>query len=103
MNRITIPLLFIILISCEPKNKALEPKDDPQLSKLKVPEGFKITFFAKDVDNARSMALGENGTVFVGNRKKKMFTHWLMPIRMALQKKVHDRRKHEHSQWSCIS
>ena len=66
-----IPTLLLICASCEPKNKALEVKDDPQLSKLKVPEGFTISFFAKDVDNARSLALGENGTVFVGNRKGK--------------------------------
>jgi glucose/arabinose dehydrogenase len=56
---------------CEPKNKALEKKDDPRLSQLKVPEGFKISFFAVDVDNARSMALGDKGTVFVGNRQGK--------------------------------
>jgi len=66
-----IPTLLLICASCEPKNKALEVKDDPQLSKLKVPEGFTISFFAKNVDNARSLALGENGTVFVGNRKGK--------------------------------
>jgi glucose/arabinose dehydrogenase len=63
--------VFLLVNACEPKNKALEEKDDPQLSKLKVPEGFAISFFAKDVDNARSLALGANGTVFVGNRKGK--------------------------------
>jgi glucose/arabinose dehydrogenase len=60
-----------ILFSCGQKNKALEEKDDPQLALLKAPEGFTISFFAKDVDNARSLALGDNGTVFVGNRKGK--------------------------------
>ena len=64
-------LIITALISCEPKNKALEKKDDPQLSKLKLPEGFSISFFATDVNNARSLALGDNGTVFVGNRKGK--------------------------------
>ena len=64
-------LIITALISCEPKNKALEKKDDPQLSKLKLPEGFLISFFATDVNNARSLALGDNGTVFVGNRKGK--------------------------------
>ena len=66
-----LPALLALCISCEPKNKALEEKDDPQLSKLKVPEGFKVSFFAKDVDPARSLAIGDNGTVFVGNRKGK--------------------------------
>jgi glucose/arabinose dehydrogenase len=46
-------------------------KTTPSCLKLKVPEGFTISFFAKDVDNARSLALGDNGTVFVGNRKGK--------------------------------
>ena len=64
-------LIITALISCEPKHKALEKKDDPQLSKLKLPEGFSISFFATDVNNARSLALGDNGTVFVGNRKGK--------------------------------
>ena len=64
-------LIITALISCEPKNKALEKKDDPQLSKLKLPEGFSISFFATDVNNALSLALGDNGTVFVGNRKGK--------------------------------
>lgn len=68
---LALPALLAICTSCEPKNKALEEKDDPQLSKLKVPEGFKVSFFAKDVDNARSLAIGDNGTVFVGNRKGK--------------------------------
>ena len=60
----------MIFTSCGQKNNALE-KNDPQLSKLKVPEGFKETYFAKDVESARSLALGDNGTVFVGNRKGK--------------------------------
>ncbi|MBL7699574.1 MAG: sorbosone dehydrogenase family protein [Chitinophagaceae bacterium] len=74
MNRILyllVPAILFIYASCEQKNKALEEKDDPQLARLKLPEGFKISFFARDVDNARSLALGDNGTVFVGNRKSK--------------------------------
>jgi glucose/arabinose dehydrogenase len=37
------------------------------LDKIKLPEGFKIAVYA-EVDNARSMALSPNGTLFVGNR-----------------------------------
>lgn len=71
--KISYVLLLVILVAgaCKNKNEALQEKDDPQLSKLKLPEGFNIGFFARDVDNARSMALGANGTVFVGNRKGK--------------------------------
>jgi glucose/arabinose dehydrogenase len=71
MKLVSLIFFLLYLLSCEPKNKALEEKDDPQLSKLKVPEGFSISFFANNVENARSMALSDNGTVFVGNRKGK--------------------------------
>jgi glucose/arabinose dehydrogenase len=71
MKRYSVFLLVILAFACESKNKALEKKDDPQLSKLKLPDGFKISFYAKDVNNARSLALGDKGTVFVGNRKGK--------------------------------
>jgi glucose/arabinose dehydrogenase len=66
-----LSLSVLFFCSCERQNKALEEKDDPQLSKLTLPEGFRISFFARDVDNARSMAIGDKGTVFVGNRKGK--------------------------------
>jgi glucose/arabinose dehydrogenase len=58
------------LAACNNKNKALQkPPEEPRLGEIKLPEGFRISLFAKDVDNARSLALGDNGTVFVGNRK----------------------------------
>jgi len=63
--------MVLIISGCQQKNKTLEPKDEPRLAELRVPEGFKISFFASDVENARSLALGDKGTVFVGNRKGK--------------------------------
>ena len=41
------------------------------LDKLKVPPGFKVEVWADGVPEARSLALGDNGTVFVGNRNLK--------------------------------
>lgn len=38
------------------------------LAKMKVPEGFKVEIFASGMPNARSMAIGSKGTVFVGSR-----------------------------------
>ncbi|MBO9571200.1 MAG: sorbosone dehydrogenase family protein [Chitinophagaceae bacterium] len=64
-------IVLLSITACTNKKKDLGKKDDPQLSKLKVPENFDITYFATDVDNARSMALGDKGTVFVGNRTGK--------------------------------
>ena len=42
--------------------------DENQLSDIRLPPGFSIDIYA-DVPNARSLALGENGTVFVANRR----------------------------------
>jgi glucose/arabinose dehydrogenase len=38
------------------------------LEKLKLPAGFKISIYAENVENARSMCLTPGGTVFVGTR-----------------------------------
>jgi glucose/arabinose dehydrogenase len=51
------------------KNKSLHQVADPQFADIKLPEGFHISLFADSVNDARSLALGGNGTVFVGNRE----------------------------------
>jgi len=40
-----------------------------QLESIRLPPGFRISVFAEGVTNARSMALGPNGTLFVGSRQ----------------------------------
>src|SRR6266700_2947996 len=45
-------------------------KDLP-VDKLKVPAGFKVEVWADGAPGARSMALGDQGTVFVGTRQLK--------------------------------
>lgn len=40
----------------------------PGLDGILLPEGFGIEVFAREVDGARSLCLGGNGTVFVGSR-----------------------------------
>ncbi len=49
-------------------NTALEKTEDPRLAEIKLPPGFHISIFADSVDNARSLAMGDKGTLFVGNR-----------------------------------
>jgi glucose/arabinose dehydrogenase len=39
-----------------------------QLEKIGLPEGFKIEVYADNVEDARSMTLSPNGTLFVGSR-----------------------------------
>ena len=38
------------------------------VAKLQVPDGFKVEVYASGVPNARSMRLGDKGTLFVGSR-----------------------------------
>ncbi|EKE83692.1 PQQ-dependent sugar dehydrogenase [Idiomarina xiamenensis] len=40
------------------------------LDKLTLPDGFAIEVYVDDVENARQMALGNNGTLFIGTRDK---------------------------------
>ncbi|MEM9895090.1 MAG: sorbosone dehydrogenase family protein [Bacteroidota bacterium] len=50
-------------------NEELISTDGLELEKVQMPAGFKIEVFAR-VQNARSMSMSPNGTLFVGNRKK---------------------------------
>lgn len=43
------------------------------LPTLDLPKGFEITYFAKDVEDARSMTLGPRGVVFVGTRSESVY------------------------------
>ena len=46
------------------------PASELPLDKLKLPPGFKIEVWVDGVPEARSLALGDKGTVFVGNRNQ---------------------------------
>ncbi len=41
-----------------------------QLHQIELPEGFSIEIYAEEVKNARQMALGDKGTLFVGTRRE---------------------------------
>src|SRR6185369_10849370 len=47
------------------------PVADLPVNTLKVPPGFKVEVWAEGVPEARSLALGDKGTVFVSNRNAK--------------------------------
>ena len=46
---------------------ACSPEDPPPIEKLRLPEGFSVSLYAI-VENARQMALGGDGVVYVGSR-----------------------------------
>lgn len=69
-----IHLSFLILLvfpACQttsvPGNEL--SKTDSVLSRIQVPDGFNISIYAEGVQNARAMALGPGGTLFVGSRR----------------------------------
>ena len=47
------------------------PAAELPIDKLKVPPGFKVEVWVDGVPEARSLALGDKGTVFVSNRNLK--------------------------------
>ncbi len=79
MNRGFFLVLLIFGISCSSNNAntSVESEDNPDidltsaegldLNAIVLPDGFEIDVFAR-VNNARSLALTPNGTLFVGNR-----------------------------------
>ena len=59
-----LPLLALALLATRsPQTVAPLP-----LELIKLPPGFAIELYASGVPNARQMALGEKGTLFVGSR-----------------------------------
>ncbi|SMB88318.1 L-sorbosone dehydrogenase, putative [Hymenobacter roseosalivarius DSM 11622] len=43
------------------------------LAQIKLPPGFTISYFAQNVSSARELALGPDGTVYVGTRGDKVY------------------------------
>lgn len=65
----SISLSIFLLVSCGTVNRPQKKTDAPLLNTIKLPAGFTISVWADSVDNARSLAMGAKGTIFVGNRK----------------------------------
>jgi glucose/arabinose dehydrogenase len=51
------------------RNQPGDKPDAPKLEALKLPPGFRAELYSGEVPNARSLALGRPGTVFVSTRK----------------------------------
>lgn len=79
-SKILLILIITLCFSCK-ENKKTEVEPEPlvqyaesksvlPINKLKLPAGFKIEVFADSIDGARSMAMGDNGTLFVGTRNE---------------------------------
>lgn len=58
---------FILTLTAALASPAIA-QTDSVLADIRLPDGFSIEVYAADVPNARSMAQGDNGTVFVATR-----------------------------------
>ncbi len=78
-------MLSLAVLSCNGKKKGdneentdettqeetpVAHETDLPLARLNLPEGFQIQVFAEGIDGARSMAMGDDGTLFVGTRNE---------------------------------
>ena len=63
--------VFLMTVACgtTPAPGTGSPETDPLLSGIRLPEGFRIAVYARGVQNARAMAMGPGGTLFVGSRR----------------------------------
>jgi glucose/arabinose dehydrogenase len=66
-----LPLLLSPLVLAFTTERPAAP--DAELAQIKLPPGFTISYFAQNVGSAREMALGPDGTVYVGTRGDKVY------------------------------
>ncbi|WP_276166682.1 PQQ-dependent sugar dehydrogenase [Zobellia alginiliquefaciens] len=81
IKTLVIALAVVGFTACNEKKQKVEEKepmvnyDEPvselPVDRLNLPAGFKIEVYADGIDGARSMAMGDNGTLFVGTRNEK--------------------------------
>jgi glucose/arabinose dehydrogenase len=62
-----IRLLVLLAVALAAAQSSQAPRPLP-IETIKLPPGFSIQVYASGVPNARQMALGDKGTVFVGSR-----------------------------------
>lgn len=67
MHRLRL-LLLLMLIFLVTAIAQAEPTAQIDLKQIRLPENFTIALYNADVRGARSMTIGDNGTVFVGTR-----------------------------------
>ncbi len=60
---------FVLLAAALFVSSGLSAQSDVDLNSIDLPPGFSIEIWSDEVPNARSMALGDNGTVFVSTRR----------------------------------
>ncbi|MBL8265575.1 PQQ-dependent sugar dehydrogenase [Steroidobacter sp.] len=67
-------LLFSLLATCCATAALASPATDKVLQNVRLPGGFELSVYADNVPAARSMALGAQGTLFVGTRGTTVYS-----------------------------
>ena len=73
MRKILFTCALLSSGACLHLGSTVSGNQDLPLNKIRLPDGFEISIYASDVPGARSMALGPNGTLFVGTRVGKVY------------------------------
>lgn len=69
INIIPVLFVFFLALACNSADKKEQSLPDyEKVPDIVLPAGFEIHVYADNVDNARSMVLGDKGTLFVGSR-----------------------------------
>jgi glucose/arabinose dehydrogenase len=71
-SMLTLTSFVLIALLCLPSLSSCAPargRRGVHLNEIQLPSGFQIDIYADTVENARSMALGDKGTLFVSTRK----------------------------------
>ena len=77
--KVLIPCLYLLFSfssGCGGKaalDGSIEIPVDTMLSHISLPAGFSISLYSNNVPGARSLALGSNGTLFVGTRRATVY------------------------------
>src|SRR4051812_37451593 len=61
-----LPLFAILILVCLSADSA----QTLLLNKIELPAGFEISLYADNLEDARSLTLGKNGTLFVSTRSE---------------------------------
>jgi glucose/arabinose dehydrogenase len=69
---LVVVLVLVIVVGCHYRGylAGLLPSAAADVADITLPAGFRIAVYAADVPNARQMALGPGGIVFVGSRSE---------------------------------
>jgi glucose/arabinose dehydrogenase len=68
--RVLVPA-FALAVALSQAQASPQPAAQLPLTDIKLPPGFTISLYADGVTNARQMALGDKGTLFVGSRRAR--------------------------------